>query len=118
LAHLDYPSRYIVAKFKDFDVLKYKEQINEVLKVLVSKGTGLEINLSGYRNILGRHMPHPEILKMYKNLGGELLTVGSDSHKKEHIGLFYDTCLEVLRECGFKHIAVFENRKPQLLQID
>jgi histidinol-phosphatase (PHP family) len=84
------------------------------LKELISNGKGFEINTGSFRDKPGRSTPSydMELLKRYKRLGGEIISLGSDSHSLEYIGYKFDYFKELLEEAGFKHTVHFENRKP------
>lgn len=124
-----------ISKFNDFDVLghinaldryipyipdfaPYRETVYEILRFLIDKGKGLEINTSSFRYNMGElTMPSDEILKMYRELGGNIITFGSDSHFPEHICYRYDWAIEYLKSLGFNTLTVFENRTPDFVNI-
>jgi len=108
--HLDYAVRYcpdssFVYKFED-----YQDIFEVLLTRLIETGKGIEINTSGITKI-GYPHPHIEALKLYKKLGGEIITIGSDAHTKENIGFGFDIAEEILKELGFKYYTVFKERK-------
>lgn len=80
--HLDYIVRYCRAKA--YRPAEYSDITDEILKTLISMGKGIELNTAGLKYGLGWAHPHPEVLKRYRELGGEMITVGSDGHKAEH----------------------------------
>ena len=89
-----------------------KDILHEILRTIISNGKGIEINTGSlYRGLDYMH-PHPLILSMYKELGGEILTIGSDAHDTEHIGYGFDEAIELARAAGFDHFCTFENMKP------
>ncbi|MCI5594752.1 MAG: histidinol-phosphatase HisJ family protein [Clostridiales bacterium] len=124
-----------INKFSDFDVLghinaldryipyipdftPYREIVSEILRFLICKDKGLEINTSSFRYNMGNlTMPSDEILKMYRGLGGTIITFGSDSHFPEHICYRYDWAMEYLKSFGFNTLTVFENRVPEFVNI-
>lgn len=115
--HLDYAVRYcpdptFVYNFKD-----YQDIFEVLLKRLIEKGKGIEINTSGIAKI-GYPHPHIEALKLYKELGGEIITVGSDAHKKEDIGFGFEVAEELLRGVGFEYYTVFKERKAEFIKLD
>ena len=59
--------------------------IDEILKQLIEKGKGLEVNAAGLKYGLPFAHPHPDVLRRYRELGGEIVTIGADAHKPEHI---------------------------------
>lgn len=89
---------------------EHREIIDEILKVLVAKGKGLELNTSGMDRC-GGFLPTKDIFLRFKELGGEIVTVGSDAHKSNRVGQYaFDAC-ELFREI-FGYVCTFENRKP------
>lgn len=119
LAHLTYPLRYITGEQKiDVDIKKFYPQIEKILKILIQKNIALEINTSGLRQKLNDIMPSEDILKMYKALGGEMITFGSDAHFAEDLGKGIDKGMEKAVHCGFEHITLFQNRTPIQIHIE
>ena len=101
-----------------YEFNSYKEIIQEILKEAIKRGIGIELNTSGFRNDVKEPYPSIDILKMYKNLGGEILTIGSDSHSIDFIGEnFYDG-VDILKSIGFKYIFKYEKRRPQGIEIN
>lgn len=109
--HLDYAVRYCAEKC--YSPLDYRELLDEILRLLVEKGKGIEINTSGLRSGLSHCNPHPFILSRFRELGGEIITVGSDAHKAADVARDFDLAEQALRNAGFTRYAVFRNRKPQ-----
>ncbi len=110
--HLDYIVRYGDYKDYVFELKDYFEVFEELLRIIISAGKGIEINTGSlYKNLSYPH-PHKEILKLYKSLGGEIITVGSDAHFAKYVGYGFDKARELLLECGFKAYATFDKRKP------
>jgi len=100
------------------DYAPYMDTIEKILKGLIHDGKGIEFNTSSYRYGMGeRTKPSKEILELYKKLGGEIITVGSDAHKVQDIGTKYDTAISILKSHGFKYISTFENRKCSFVKI-
>ena len=115
--HLDYIVRYGPNQNRDYSYQKYADIIDEILKKLIHKGVALECNTAGFRYGLGHPNPCEEILIRYRELGGELLTLGSDGHSPEHIAFAYETIGDLLRSCGYTHYTIFEKRKPRFLPL-
>lgn len=117
LGHIDFIDRY----FDDYKSIPkfeyYRDMVEGILKILIEKNKALEINTAGLRYGLGYFHPKLQILKLYKELGGELLTIGSDSHTPEHIGYEYKFTERALKELGFKYIYIFKERKKFPIQI-
>jgi len=117
VGHLDIVKRYDTA-LHPVSLDDVKEEIVELLKVVIKKGKGIEINTSGYRDAFNHAFPHPQILIWYKELGGDLITIGSDAHFPDRIAQFYPQALECLQSLGFKRIAVFKSMNPTFIDIE
>ena len=90
LGHIDYMVRYGKAQEKEYSYARYADIIDEILRTVIGKGKGIELNMAGLKYGLPFAHPHPDILKRYRELGGEIITVGADGHKPEHIAYDYD----------------------------
>lgn len=112
LGHLDYVVRYGKGKEACYSYKKYADLIDEILRELIAKGKGLELNMAGLKYGLPFAHPHPDILKRYRELGGEIITVGADGHKPAHIAYDFHKVSDILRGCGFDYYAEFRERKP------
>lgn len=110
LGHLDYVVRY--SDRGAYSYKKFSDEIDAVLRALIERGKGLELNTSGLKYGLGFAHPHMEVMKRYRELGGEIVTVGADGHCPEHIAYDFKKAEEILRECGFAYYTEFVERKP------
>ncbi|MEE0966608.1 MAG: histidinol-phosphatase HisJ family protein [Bacilli bacterium] len=110
LGHLDLIVRYDEEGVYPFE--KVKPMIEEILKQVIKDGKGIEINTSYHRYGLKDMTPSRDILKLYRELGGKIITIGSDSHKKEHLGAYIDEAKDELRKLGFQYYCTFEKMKP------
>lgn len=117
LGHLDYIVRYGPDKNQHYSFHRYQEWIDPILKLLIEKGKGLECNTAGYKYGLGHPNPSEDILTRYRQLGGEILTIGSDSHAPQHIGYCFDQAKPLLEQCGFRYYTVFHRRKPEFIPL-
>lgn len=117
LGHLTYPVRYMKRDGVDIKLNNFYDEIKEILKIIIEKGKGIEINVSGLRHIMNEPMPNIAILKLYKSLGGEIITIGSDAHRSIHVGVLIKEGYEILKESGFSYITVFEKRKPEFIKL-
>lgn len=115
--HLDYVVRYGPNKNTDYSYEKYRDIIDEILKALIRKGKGIEVNTSGFKYGLGHPNPTEDILKRYRDLGGEIITIGSDGHKPEHIAYAFEKVPEILKNCGFNYYTVFKKREPEFVKL-
>lgn len=110
LGHMDLITRYDKAGVYPFEQLK--PILTKILKTVITDGKGIEVNTSSYRYGLKDLTPSRDILKLYKELGGKIITIGSDSHKPEHLGAFVDETKEELKALGFEQICTFDKMKP------
>ncbi len=92
------------------DYARHREVLDEILKVLVSKGKGMELNTSGV-DISGDFLPPEICLRRFKELGGEIVTVGSDAHAPDRVGQYTDRACQLLKEI-FGYVCTFSQRKP------
>lgn len=108
--HLDYVVRYGPGKDEGYSYEKYRDVIDAILEKLISNGKGIEINTKGLASGLRDVNPCTTIIRRYKELGGEIVTVGSDSHTPESIAAYFDRAAAILTECGFRYYSTFEKR--------
>ena len=115
--HLDYVVRYGPHRDLYYSYEKYKDVLDRILKLLLDKGKGIELNTGGIKRGMKDFHPCRDVLKRYRELGGEIITIGSDSHDTQHIGDAFDRAAGVLKECGFEYYTVFEKRTPEFKKI-
>lgn len=115
--HLDYVVRYAPHQNSKYSYERYKDVIDDTLRALIQRGKGLECNTGGFKYGLGHPNPCEEILRRYRELGGEIITVGSDAHKPEHLGYDFERCRELLKACGFSYYTVFHKRRAEFLPL-
>lgn len=115
LGHMDLIKRY--DKAGDYPFEKIKPIVEEILKIVIADGKGIEINTSSHRYGLKYTMPSGEILKLYRELGGEIITIGSDSHKPEHLGAYIRETETLLKEMGFKWFCTYRNMQPTFYEL-
>lgn len=127
--HVDYIIRYTpyMKKLREnhaFDetyalnnIQAFLDIIEEILKQLINRGAGIELNTGGLKYGLRHPNPHEKILKLYKELGGEIITVGSDAHETKYLGYEFDKIPGILKSCGFKYYTEFTNRRPDMIKI-
>ena len=110
LGHMDLIVRYDSYGVYPFE--KLKPLLTEILKTVIADGKGIEVNTSNHRYGLSDMTPSRDILKLYNELGGTMITIGSDSHKKEHLGAYIDWAKEELRKLGYTQFCTFEKMQP------
>ncbi len=115
--HLDFIVRYGNFENKTLRYEDYKDIIDEILKIIINNGKGIEVNTSGLRYNLNTMHPNKDILKRYLELGGRIITIGSDAHFAEDLCSDFDKAIKELKEIGFKEITTFKNRKPSFIKI-
>lgn len=118
LAHLTYPLRYIQGDYgRLIGESCHQAEMEAVFQVLIDTEKALEINTSGLRQKIGKTLPDLPLLKRYYEMGGRLVTIGSDAHSMADLGKGINAGFQVLREAGFREYAVYKKRKPVLLSI-
>ena len=116
IAHIGYVSRKAPYEDKMYRYSDLKDVIDEILKTIIQKGKALEIN-SHAENTGDLTLPNLDIIKRYKELGGELLTFASDAHKIEKQCFMYKEITERLKNCGFKYLFKYLEHKPIAVKI-
>ncbi len=89
----------------------YTDLCDEIMKTLAQNGKGLEINTSGMDRV-GEFLPSYDYIKRFKELGGEIVTVGSDSHNEIRLGQYIPEALDIARDV-FGYVCTFEKRKAK-----
>lgn len=115
--HIDYIVRYGPSQNREYSYGRYQDILDEILRTILDKGMGIEINTGGYRYGLGEPNPCGRILRRYRELGGEIITVGADAHAPEQIAFSFDKAAALLSDCGFRYYTVFHNRKPEFIKL-
>lgn len=111
LGHLDYIMRYGPYENKMIDHDKYQDLIDEIFKTLIAKNKGIEVNTSGYALLKTCGFPNFEQVKRYYDLGGQIITIGTDSHTSDRVGEHVEDVKINLEKIGFKDVTTFTNRK-------
>jgi histidinol-phosphatase (PHP family) len=116
MAHIGYTRRYMLGSgfSARLELETYGERLRTLLRRLIERGHGIELNCSGMRHP-GIHGPIPEveILRLYRELGGEIITVGTDAHLVHDAGLYLQVGYDILRELGFRYFTTYRQRKPE-----
>lgn len=110
-SHLDFITRYGGEKYRTLDYIAHGDIIEEILKKIIVKGKGIEINTSGFRYGENRFYPCTDLIKRYFQLGGEIITIGSDAHKAQDIGKDFQRVYDFLNSIGVKYISSFKDRE-------
>lgn len=116
LGHLDLLKRYNNG-IKNLNVKNYFEKYSEIFKLLIEQGKGIEINTSGLRQDVGIQFPSRDLLELYKSLGGNIITLGSDTHGTGTFMYKFEEIKIILKEIGFNEIYMFDKMKPFKIKI-
>lgn len=110
--HLDYVVRYAPDMKDGYSYEIYRNILDKILEKLLSMEKGIELNTSALAKGFKNPNPCPEILKRYRELGGEIITIGSDAHTPDVVAHSFDCAAELLKDCGFQYYTTFERRSP------
>lgn len=112
LAHLTYPLRYVNAVYKKgYDERNLYDVFEEIFKVIIKRDIALELNTSNAVQS-NYFLPNKEIIKLYKSMGGKLITIGTDAHIKENVDNGFLLGKELFKECGYTEYYYYKDRKP------
>ena len=117
VAHLTYINRYIAMSGNSYDFMKHSDKMEKLFKKMIVRDIALEINLSTLWKGLGFPMPHQEILSLYRECGGRLITVGTDSHSPSQIGACVEEGFDLLRTVGLNEILTIRNGEKHIERI-
>jgi histidinol-phosphatase (PHP family) len=112
LGHLDIVKREGALKPSEFSIDRYEDEARAVLEILVQKGIGLEINTSTLGRPVNQTSPTGTVLEWYRQLGGELLTLGSDAHGIDDLAAGFSSAVELVRAAGFRYFTIYTDRQP------
>lgn len=114
MAHIPYTLRYMNDRDGNQVTLeRYYDRLEVILANLIARGAGIEVNTNRGK-VLDRYRP---ILERYRRLGGEIITLGSDSHVPEDIGKGIEGAALFLKELGFRYYTVYRRRKPEFIPL-
>lgn len=112
MAHLTCPLRYINGKYqRGIDCRRFEEKIRRILQYIIDHAIAMEINTSGIHEAYNDFMPQEWIVQLYKELGGYLVTVGSDAHVAAKAANGFEEAYALLRKHGFRNVYYFKNRR-------
>ena len=115
--HLDYVVRYGRTRDEHYSYAQYRDIFDEILKLLIEKEKGIELNTGGLPKGMRDVHPCTDVIRRYRELGGEIITIGSDSHDTKHIAGSFDLASEILKSCGFTYYTIFEKRMPEFKRL-
>jgi histidinol-phosphatase (PHP family) len=117
LGHIDYIVRYGPNKNREYHYRDHEEVLEEILRQVIKRGKGIELNTAGFRKLGDEPNPSSEILKRYHELGGEIITIGSDAHRSVNVAGDFDRAGKLLKELGYEHYCIYKDRKPEFLDL-
>lgn len=115
LGHLDYIMRYGPYEDKSVNHVLYQDLIDQILMTLIEKGKGIEVNTSGYKTLKTSGFPGFDTIRRYHELGGTIVTVGSDAHTSDRVGEHVNEVIQAYQEIGFEDVATFTKRVKDIL---
>ena len=118
MAHIGYTHRYMSRRGFAAQVTPdlYREELTELFRALIRQGRGIEINASGLRQGI-TSFPNAPCLALYRELGGEIVSVGSDAHTAPDAGVGIREAIELLRGLGFRYVTEYKKRKPSFVKL-
>ncbi len=109
LGHLDYAIRYAPSKGASFSYEAYKSILDEILAFIIAQDIALEVNTAGFKHGLGKPNPGPDVIKRYLQLGGHMISIGSDGHVPKYYGYQFDQTRKLLLDLGINQYTIFED---------
>lgn len=116
MGHVGYISKFCPFEDKLLRYADYSDVLDTLLKTLIEKGKGLEVNTNGLY-MTPSTMPERPIIKRFFELGGQIITVGSDAHYEVVVGHAVTDTLESLKTIGFRHVCAFDKRQPRFIPL-
>jgi len=116
IGHIGYIAKCNHYENNEFQYELFPELFDQILSEIIKRGKGIEVNTSGI-NRAGHVLPHPGIIRRYRELGGRIITIGSDAHKPENVAANIKETMDIIVKAGFKEITLFKNRVPHFVGI-
>ncbi len=118
VGHLDYVLRYLPSRRQRVDMTPFADVIDEILKLIIRREQGLDLNTAPLWKKGSPEMnPSRQILSRYRELGGRIITFGSDAHHAGDVSGAFDTAERIALECGFTEYCVYRNRRPEMKKL-
>ncbi len=118
VGHITYMHRYVTLAERKLDFKPFRDKLAHLFGILVDRDIALEVNVSTLWKGLGITMPTMELLKLYRDCGGRLVTVGSDAHAPENLGKAIRKGYAILQTAGFDHVLTVRNGERILQSIN
>jgi len=118
IGHLDIYKKYGARYFGEDIFYGYEGLVESIFDYMASNNIGLEVNTQCFRKGLSEPSPSGEILKIAKERGIRVITLGSDCHSVAQLGMDFDKAVQIIEDAGFQHIYTFTLRKGEELKLD
>ncbi len=118
LGHFDYIARYAPYSVRDIKYREFADVLDPILRFIANEGKALEVNTNTYRERNG-YTPSldTDILKRFKELGGEAISLGSDAHEAWRVAENFEKYRDIIKSCGFNRLVCFKERKAVFYNI-
>ena len=116
LAHLTYGLRYLPNR-AGYDLTPHLPEIDAVFRAVIAQGKALELNGSGLKSDPSYTDPDISLIRRFRELGGQYLTISNDAHENAHLGIGIDALEDMARAAGFTHLTYFERHQPNLIPL-
>lgn len=117
LGHIGYMQKYMARQGKGFDMMVFSDRLRVLFKACVEHGVGIEVNTSALHEDLGEFLPQSSVVRLYREMGGEIITVGSDAHRAQDAGRGIREGYELLRSLGFRYVCLYKEHKPEFVRL-
>ncbi len=117
LGHIGYMQRYMARQGKGFKMADYSDRLRALFRRAIERGIGIEVNCSGLSDALGQFIPEPEVLRLYRQMGGEIITCGTDAHRAQSVGAGIWESYELLRSLGYKYVCLYKEHRPEFVRL-
>lgn len=117
VSHIGYIAKGLHYEDNTFPYEMFPELFDKILREIIKRGKGIEVNTSGIDR--GGHvLPHPSVIRRYRELGGRMITIGSDAHRSEKVGAYIKDAVTIIMDAGFEEITLYKNREPRFVNIE
>lgn len=113
LGHIIYPLWHMYRDGQNISLGSYRDTVQSILTRAVEHGRGIEVNTNRGKDVETWRL----VLELYRQAGGEIITIGTDAHRPEDVGKGVAQALHLLKEMGFRYHTVFRARKPEFIPI-
>jgi len=117
VGHLDFVLRDLPSRNKNFRYETHADVLDAMLSHVIESGKGIECNTTTLYRGFGAPGPDASVIRRYRELGGEIITFGSDAHRPERLGMAFEEARGIVRDCGFSHYCIFRERKAEFLPL-